>query len=339
MIKPVRKRGRRPRIPTPLATRILYDCARTCCVCRTPRRPVQIHHLDGDSTNNHDSNLAAICSVCHGEAHTVRSLSQNLTPEKIRESRRLWEAEVRERGTRAMLPVPGVSASLWVYIHHDRLAQFLRRFGVEFEPMKLKRLMRLGAVDELGVPRRQKRASPDSPMWSVYDHLHYDTRHLVHDFLTRTVDDLVRATNPVDLDAIWKRRDIPALLKPGTLCFSQRGFYFRPIHHDAKQRFERRLVTARARRIRLELQISTRDMFGDSAVTTTFAGHRHVACLFVVKSMERKGEWIVIYGTPVAMGTGSPVRNESPRFVGRDRTQLLQHLYSEPFDSRDVPGS
>lgn len=328
MTRTVKSRTR-PRIPEPLQIRILYDCARTCCVCRLPR-PVQIHHLDGDRTNNHDSNLAALCSECHGEAHTTHRLAQNLTADKIRAHRLQWEAEIRERGTRAMLPVSGISGALWVHIHHDRLAQFLNRFGARFDARTHRQLRLAGAIDEFGVPKRQQRPSSDSPTWSVYDYLSYETRHAVHNFLTDAVDSLIRTANPIDVDAIWRRREISSLLQPGTLCFSQRGFYFRLIRRDRKERFERRLVFARARKIRLELQISTRDMFGDSAVTTTLAGHRNAACLFVVKSVDREGGWLVVHGTPVAMGTGSPARFDSPRLRGRDRRNGFGYLHGEP---------
>jgi hypothetical protein len=45
----------------------IYDERGRCCSCgkRRPRVVLTIAHLDHDTTNNADSNLAALCQKCH----------------------------------------------------------------------------------------------------------------------------------------------------------------------------------------------------------------------------------------------------------------------------------
>lgn len=59
-----------------------------CCVCQTPF--FQIHHLDGDSSNNDPDNLAPLCPNCHDQADLKRPLSNRLTAERIKALRDRW---------------------------------------------------------------------------------------------------------------------------------------------------------------------------------------------------------------------------------------------------------
>lgn len=211
-----------------------------------------------------------------------------------------------------MLPESGIGGVVWTYIQHNRLPAILDKAGVKFEQPLFGLLKTSGVVDSFGVPQRRIKPPISSATWTIYDFLGYHHRHRVHHLLCRAIDSLVTKARPIDLDAIWRRRDIDALLTPGVIGFTQRAFYFKTYEHNARERFEKRTAVARAKRIRLELHLSTRDMFGDSAVTTNYSGHRTAACLFVTKSVSRDGEWLAIHGTPIAMGTGTVARAESP---------------------------
>ena len=77
---------------TDLFNQVLFESDRTCCVCRFPDRPVQIHHIDGNHDNNERSNLAVVCDICHKEAHTKVPFSQNLNPELVRLYDKSWRS-------------------------------------------------------------------------------------------------------------------------------------------------------------------------------------------------------------------------------------------------------
>lgn len=84
-------------IPEDLAAQVMFASDRTCCVCRLEKNKVQIHHIDGDRSNNSFENLAVICLHCHSEAHTAAPFVQNLTPELVRLYNASWRGLVRSR--------------------------------------------------------------------------------------------------------------------------------------------------------------------------------------------------------------------------------------------------
>jgi len=84
-------------IPDDLAAKVMFASDRTCCVCRLERHKVQLHHIDGDPSNNAIDNVAVICLHCHSDAHTTGAFVRNLTPELIRLYNSSWRDIVRLR--------------------------------------------------------------------------------------------------------------------------------------------------------------------------------------------------------------------------------------------------
>jgi hypothetical protein len=75
-----------------LFNQVLFESDRICCVCRDHSRPVQIHHIDGNHSNNDRSNLTVVCDPCHKIAHTTIPFSRNLTPDLVRLYDKSWRA-------------------------------------------------------------------------------------------------------------------------------------------------------------------------------------------------------------------------------------------------------
>ncbi len=73
-----------------LFDRVLFESDRTCCKCRDPARPVEIHHIDLNRDNNERGNLAVVCSICQKFAHAHIPFSRSLTPEQVRMYDESW---------------------------------------------------------------------------------------------------------------------------------------------------------------------------------------------------------------------------------------------------------
>jgi hypothetical protein len=84
-------------IPEEVAAEVMFLADRTCCICRDPRRKVEIHHIDGDPSHNDINNLSVICKDCHSDAHTAQAFARNLTPALIRKYNESWREIVRIR--------------------------------------------------------------------------------------------------------------------------------------------------------------------------------------------------------------------------------------------------
>jgi hypothetical protein len=294
----------RNRVPSKLSLRVLYECAYTCCICRNRRRPVQVHHIDKNPRNNVEENLVALCSICHGEAHTKHDLSQNLSAGKIKKYKRRWIADVAKRSSKAMLPSANADQAVWTYINHERLYQFIERAGCQFDQEWFAELKARGVIDSLGMPQPVVQPSAHKHTWTVYDRLPYYDRHQVHRLHTKTIDEFIRTVHPIDLDEIWRKSLIKSLVSSGTICFCIRAFYFKQEQHYPEEKVADRLAYAQARGIKVQFRISTRNMFGTSAIADSFSGHKVAAALFAVKSVNQEERKLVIYGTPLALGAG-----------------------------------
>lgn len=89
------------RVPLKESTRleIISKCNNRCCICQTPF--IQIHHIDGDPSNNDFNNLAPLCPNCHDQTGLDRPLSMRLIPDRIKKLRDMWfrYCEKRKEGS------------------------------------------------------------------------------------------------------------------------------------------------------------------------------------------------------------------------------------------------
>jgi hypothetical protein len=81
----------RPKIPVQTAARLLAANNHTCCICGTPRKHVQIHHIDGDNSNCAEENLAVLCLDCHSRVTADEGLGRRYSEIEVREYKRRWE--------------------------------------------------------------------------------------------------------------------------------------------------------------------------------------------------------------------------------------------------------
>ena len=84
-------------IPDDIAATALFQADRTCCVCRERGKPVQIHHIDDDPSNNDPNNLVVLCLHCHNETQTRGSFGRKLDASQLVKFRADWIARVEAR--------------------------------------------------------------------------------------------------------------------------------------------------------------------------------------------------------------------------------------------------
>lgn len=103
--------------PTYSQRRRLFKAnANRCCVCKRPNLGLHLHHIDGDSSNTVDDNLAVLCVEDHDRHHRPGSYSAavnhlDLSPKVIAEHKKSWESFVIEARSEA----PTVLATLAAY--------------------------------------------------------------------------------------------------------------------------------------------------------------------------------------------------------------------------------
>jgi hypothetical protein len=137
---------------------------------------------------------------------------------------------------------------------------------------------------------------------SVYDWFEYGDDSRLHQLYSEFVDQISLAAQPVHLNSkSWSRTEAEALVKPGSLIFVVRSFYFKAVSETASN--EHRRVHASAKGLAVEFFVDTEDMFGTTSMTVSFAGRQICAALVQVKSMDSiPGGPITLRCTPIALG-------------------------------------
>jgi hypothetical protein len=94
----------RTSIPSDVAAQVLFEADRTCCVCRIRSKPVQIHHINNNPSNNFPQNLATLCFDCHRETQITGGFDRKLDSDQVVLYRDDWVtlvAQDRSRETAA----------------------------------------------------------------------------------------------------------------------------------------------------------------------------------------------------------------------------------------------
>jgi len=230
----------RPAIPEKLKQQVLYKSSFCCVICQG--KVDHLHHIDKNNRNNQVSNLVALCTHHHDEAHTNRELSQNLSANRIKKFRDRWYEEVSARRLVASSvscqkdrfkdDVFGTFAS-WGYINHSRVIEFAgSSWKSHVDSTLIKRCISGNLIDERGILVRPSAYTPTGSYVSntVYDWFEFGDNHAVHLLYSELVDHLVKKHSPVHLsEAAWTRRFIGAAINSGDFIVLDKATYFKRV--------------------------------------------------------------------------------------------------------------
>lgn len=87
-------------IPDDIAAEILFLSDRTCCVCNTRGKQVQIHHIDENPSNNILGNLSVLCFECHNQTMLKGGFGRKLEANQIVKYSIDWQERVKKRKTK-----------------------------------------------------------------------------------------------------------------------------------------------------------------------------------------------------------------------------------------------
>src|SRR2546426_8190325 len=98
---------KRTRIPSITAAQVQFLSDRTCCVCRAPGKPTQIHHLNGDPSDHEIANLALLCLECHDKTMIQGGFGRKLDADQLRLYRDDWHQLLSTRRVHLPLSAKG----------------------------------------------------------------------------------------------------------------------------------------------------------------------------------------------------------------------------------------
>lgn len=98
-------------IPPDIAAKALFYSDRTCCVCRARGKPVQIHHIDENNSNNNINNLAVLCLDCHTDTQISGGFHRKLDADQVILYRDDWVSIVSRERSEALMSTEELSSS------------------------------------------------------------------------------------------------------------------------------------------------------------------------------------------------------------------------------------
>jgi len=84
-------------IPSDLAADVLFASNNTCCICRERGKPLQIHHIDENPSNNVFENLSVLCLECHNATQKKGGFDRKLDAPLVTKYRDEWFERVTSR--------------------------------------------------------------------------------------------------------------------------------------------------------------------------------------------------------------------------------------------------
>jgi hypothetical protein len=109
----------RNKIPKTKEAEILFLNRHACCICHDKNRDVQIHHIDGNNSNNNISNLAIMCLDCHSKVTGKRGLGKRYSELEVKRYKQEWETVVKKEFRLPLLTkskeVPKIEKQLFIY--------------------------------------------------------------------------------------------------------------------------------------------------------------------------------------------------------------------------------
>lgn len=300
--------GSRPPIPTNVVNRLLRDSRSTCCVCRTPRRPIIIHHIEpwNESRSHDEPNLVVVCLICHDEAHTKHELSINLTPERLRVFKSEWISEVN-RETAAALMAPHahkVQGPMWDYFNHNRIIDLAHQLSINVDAGSLyTSLLQEGSIARSGEPRWHPDRVPRSESRYMYDGLGWHDRRLYR-FYADLASRVLLRTRIIDLSSDWSPKTFKSLVTPGTVVGFAGGWRFKKLDqsiiHGPGQN---RKAYVQKRKLRLEFSFDCWETTSGSA-SSNLSGSWPCTGIAIVRQIDRRKGLTLYAASGLAIGTG-----------------------------------
>lgn len=145
----------RPPIPSDVLVQTLFANRWLCCVCRDESRPIIVHHIKpwAESRDHSQENLAVLCSIHHGEAHSTHALELTLTPDRLKSTKAVWEHEVERLDPHAILKATQLQGCQWWYFNHLRVFEIALQCGVAITDLAgFRRAFEAKLCDEGGYP-------------------------------------------------------------------------------------------------------------------------------------------------------------------------------------------
>lgn len=312
----------RPPIPQDILIKTLYDNRWVCCVCRDAERPVIVHHIRAwaESRDHSPANLAVLCSIHHGEAHSTHALELTLAPDRLKFEKGMWEQEVRRIDPLAIFKSTQIMSCQWWYFNHLRVFEIAEHVGIEITQLKgFQAALRNGICDEDGYlcSREGLLYVGQAPAHGLYRYMSSMLRAAMDHACVRNVSD--------DLD----RGTLDILVTPGDLVFVQGSYHFTDMPSDGSGAD---MVRGRRRvnKVEITFVFDRNEATSGSARTEWLLGVHTLGCLLRVNKLQKDLNGVLHLGCTVLAIRSAHEELKSRMYeIGLYQSGLIGHEVEE----------
>ncbi len=295
----------RPPIPYETIIQLLHKSKGTCCICRDNSQPIIFHHIKEwhKSKDHSEDNLVILCLNDHGKVHSQNQISQNYTPEKVKDLKNKWLEKVKYEDAKTLLGLSTSNSSArWDYININRLFELARLFKIKLSSAdSFTQLVAYNMINKNGIlndPQIWKTGSiPSSHIHNCWEGMQ------LHRYLTSILEKVIAKLPIIDITNKWNKSEIETIIKPGDFICCDGAFYFKNLTKKRDGKDQTRICYRRAQGIRLEFTFDAFETTSTSSWATHLRGHTSVTPVCLVRSIEKTKDGILIKCSGLAIGS------------------------------------
>lgn len=287
-------KGRRPPIPPETLIQVLFASRWLCCVCREPIRPVVVHHIQPwtKSRDHSPANLAVLCTLHHGEAHSQRGLEVTLSAERLLAAKLAWESQAAQMDRLAIHQSTQVQACHWWYFNHLRLFELARTSGVEMQ-----RLPGFAEASQHGLCAAAGVVELDERGRSPYN---ARSAHYLYQYMVQMLSSVLEHTVPQNISDDLDRGTLPALITSGDIIYVKGRHFFSSIDTpDPREDLVR--AHRSANKVDIRFVFNRHEGTSGSARALWLWGAQTLCSVLQVNRIERANTRYQIYATVLAI--------------------------------------
>lgn len=127
------EKKQRNEIPAQVAAEVLFRANRICCVCRTPGKGVQIHHIDDNPGNSEEGNLAVLCFDCHRDTQVRGGFDRKLNTLQVKLYKSDWLSRVEANRSAEQAPTQVRPSPKGQILRYEQVIERSEEFSFDFE--------------------------------------------------------------------------------------------------------------------------------------------------------------------------------------------------------------
>jgi hypothetical protein len=285
----------RPPIPNDTLMSVLFANRYQCCVCRDRNLSVIVHHIEEWSkSKNHDiTNLAVLCLHHHDEAHSKKTLSQNLDAAALRGAKEKWEVEVKRLDAESILAAMRLDYSSWNYINELRVFEIAKVLEIPLTKFtKFSDYVSANIIQSNGLP------SPieDEDLYYMYQGSNILQRYSYVSYVLKTMIQRLPITNVSDF---LDKGVLGNSIVSGDFIFVQGKHVFSPVSKKKNGTGRGQICKGvrKANNVEVRFTFDRWEATSSSAKCEWLSGTKDQGSLVHVKDLSREEGRLIITGT------------------------------------------